>query len=159
MAIDMFFPTRAVKSFIAAAEQGKLSPRHVNDVLKYDSVDVESIEPYLSHDNEWVRRCAAKVIAARGKNKRLLIDAAKVETDKTVLMTILQELVKVKDGMEELAHILSSGDHAIRNEMIQTFRRAGRADCLLSLAFSEDDKMVDTVKKYMEEQDESTVPE
>jgi hypothetical protein len=152
LALDLMFPTRAVQAFVAAAGQGRLGPRHISDVLKYDKVDVAPIEPLLKSADPWIRQCAAKVVAARG-NRSLLLEAAKVEGDKNVLMLMLDGLTQMKEGLEELAHMLSNEDPAIANDVIQMFRRAGRSDCLLALAFSSDDALVARVKRYMEEQD------
>ena len=152
MALDLFFPRRSVAAFVTAANDNKVGPRHVSDVLKYKDVDVTTIEPFLKSDNAWVRRCASQVIAVKG-NRKLLIDAAKVEQDKSVLMTMIEGLVRQKEGLEDLIALLESEDQVIRAEMIQMFRRAGRAECLFGLAFSDDDALVSRVKKYMEEQD------
>ena len=148
----MFFPVRAVRAFVAAAIENKVGPRHVRDVIKYDKVDVTSIEPFLKNEDAWVRKCAAEVIAKRG-NLRLLVDAAKVEQDKSVLMTMIEGLSKQKEGLEEIVNLLESDDKAIRSDVIQMFRRAGRADCLFGLAFSDDDALVTRIKRYIEEQD------
>jgi hypothetical protein len=152
LALDLFFPKRAVNAFVEAAKSGKLGPRSITDVLKYDQVDVSPIEPFLSDPDPWIRQCAAKVVAARGDKKKL-VEAAKVERDKAVLLAIIESLTKQKEGLEDLAHMLSSEDPAIVNDVIQMFRRAGRSDCLLALAFSNDDALVARVKKYMEDQD------
>jgi hypothetical protein len=152
LALDLHFPKRAVQTFVDAARAGKLGPRHISDITRYEDVDVSPIEIFLFDVDPWVRQCAAKVISARGDKKKL-VEVAKNEKDKMVLMTVIEGLTHQKEGLEDLAHMLSDKDSSIVNDVIQMFRRAGRTDCLLALAFSNDDAVVARVKKYMEDQD------
>jgi hypothetical protein len=152
LAIDFLYPRRAVNAFIDAANSNCVGPRHVSNVIRYDKVDVSSIEPFLQHKDSWIRKCAAQIISARG-NVRLVIAAAKIEEEKSVLLAMIESLSQHREGLEEIINLLESNDKAIRSEVIQMFRRAGRAECLFGLAFSDDDDLVSRVKRYMEEQD------
>lgn len=128
-----------------------VSARHINDILRYDDVDVTPIEPFLKSPNAHVRRCAAEIVGIRG-DATLLRDAALVETNKHVLLTMLDHVWRCPEGLEDFVGLLSHEDSVIRQATISMYRRAGRADCLMSLLFDKDDDLVFRVKAYMEDE-------
>jgi len=152
MAIDRLFAERAVFLFLQSAKEGTLSPRHVNAVVRNDKCDVTEIEPLINHEDEWVRRCAIKVIGKKGDVK-CLIERTLIEKDKTVLLELLEQVIKERDSLESLVGLLDSSDEAIRNDTIEMFKRANRADCLFPLVFSKDDELVTRIKGYIEAHD------
>ena len=83
MAIDRLLAKRAVGIFLQSAIDGTLSPRHVNAVIRNENCDITEIESLIDHEDEWVRRCAIRVVGKRGDVKKL-IDRTLVEKDKTV---------------------------------------------------------------------------
>jgi len=153
MAKDFWFTERAVKAFTQAADNGELSPRHVRDVIRYKTLNIDEtlFEPYLKSSNDWVRRCTAQVLGEIGSNLKPLIEAAKIEQNKSTLIEILKQLMKSREGLEELVYLLESKDTAIKEQAIGMFRRAGRSDCLMTLLFDDDDSMVSRIKRYMDE--------
>jgi len=153
MAVDLTFPERAVRSFVLAADARKISPRHVRDVIKYSDVDVMPIMKFLKHDDPWVRKCAVQVIGARG-NKRKLIEMTMDEDDRYVLIEICNQLTNTKEGLEDTVALLVDEDVLIREAAINMFRRAGRADCLMTMLFDKDDEVVNRARRYMREMDE-----
>lgn len=156
MVYDGLFQDRAVESFLEAAKENRLSPRHLNDILKYKDrgVDVTPIEPLLLSEEAWVRKLAAKVIGKVG-NVEKVIEAAKIEKDKSVLLEMLQQIVETKQGLEQLVYMIDCNtDTAIRTAAINMFKRVGRADCLTSLLFDKDDDLVNRIKIWMEQFDE-----
>ena len=128
-----------------------VSARHVNDIMKYDDVDVSPIEPFLSSTNANVRRRATEIIGIRG-DVSLLRDAALVEKNKDVLLMMLDHVWRCPTGLEDFVGLLSHEDSAIRQGAVTMYRRAGRADCLISMLFDKDDDLVFRVKKYMKDE-------
>jgi len=152
MAIDRLFAKRAVSIFLQSAGDGTLSPRHVTAVIRNEKCDVTEIEPLIDHEDEWIRRCAIKVVGKRG-DVRLLIERTLIEKDKTVLLELLEQVITERDSLESLVGLLDSSDEAIRNDTIEMFKRANRADCLFPLVFSKDDELVTRIKGYIEAHD------
>jgi len=148
-----FFPKRAVEMFYWAAKEKRLSPRHVKNVLKYKRVvDVSCLIPFLRSEDGWTRRCAAQAIGGAGRFGEIIKVAAD-ETEKETLLAMLRVLFKSREGIEELVAFLNSEDQIVRETTIQMFRRAGRADCLMTLLFDTNDETVERVRGYMREQD------
>jgi len=159
MVKDLLYGQRAVSNFCIAAERGKLSPRHVRDILRHKSrdIDIEPIVPLLQSDDPWIRKCVAQIVGAFGGNQKSLIEAAKCEDDRDVLLELLKQLVSTKEGLEEMVYLLESEDKAVKQSGIDMFRKAGRADCLMGLLFDDDDELVSRIKRYMNEQDNKEV--
>jgi len=148
----MRFPERAVKNCVKAIEENRLGRRHVSDVLRYDDINIESIEKFLFHKDAFVRKSVAEIITLKSGNVEKLIELAKVEKEKYVLIILLKYLIGEKH-IEKLADFLCSKTPAIRGKAIEMFRRSKRADCLLPLIFEEDECFVQKIKKYIEEID------
>jgi HEAT repeat protein len=142
------FPDRAVQACVEAMANGRVSPRHVKDVIKYPDVDVTPIEPFLFHEDDYVRRFAVEIIGKRG-NKEKLIDALAKETNRQILLLILKILGKEGTQLEKAVAILEHTDPVIRCEAIETYRKSGKADCLVSLLFDDDDSLVEKIKGYI----------
>lgn len=146
---------RAIDSFVMAAKNHTLSPRHVKRLLQYKrhKPDVSQIEQFLSDNDVWVRKMSARVVGEMGDIKKL-IDLAKEEEEVTVLHEVIDGLVKRPiDEVEELIDLLEHGDKGIKHVIINMFRLSGRADCLMGLLFDADDELVSRVKRWMEEQE------
>jgi hypothetical protein len=126
-----------------------ISRRHVEDVLRYDDVDVGPIEPFLISPSAEVRRFAVEIVAARGDINKV-VEATKKEVNKQVVLTAFEYIWKAKEGLEVFTKYLRSEDSSFRQAVIAMFRRAGRADCLVTLLFDESDDLVFRVKEYME---------
>jgi len=147
------FAKRAVEQCVDAMVKGKLSAYHVSAVLKYEDVDISSIEPFLYHENDFIRHKAVQIF---GKHKQLLplLELAKVETDTTVLISILGFLSNRREGIEDLANLLNNKTKSIRAAAIEMYRKAGRGDCLVGLLFDDDDDFVEHIKKCIRDADE-----
>ena len=148
----MTFPERAIEACIKAMEDQKVSPFIVNNVLKCKRIDVTPIEKFLQSPNEMVRMFAVKIIGTKSQNLSVLFQAAKREENHAILLKMLKYIVKQKDSLQELAELIHSEDVMVKEEAIQMFRKAGRSDCLFTLLLEGDDKVVERVKKYIEEQ-------
>jgi len=147
----MNFADRAVKSCVKNFENGRLLARNVRDILSCDDVDVSPIEPFLNNPDEVVRVGAISIIGQKG-NMDKLVELAKVEKDRLVLMMILDAFRQRPEGAEKIVDMLDSDDDVIFSETVEMFRRVGREDCLFGLLFSQDDVLVDRVKRYIDEQ-------
>jgi len=150
----MTFPERAVANCVLAMKEGRVSPRHVRAVLGCRKVDVTSIEPFLKSEDYFVRREAVKIIGEKGRVEAL-IELAKEESDKLVLMRILECVVKRKEGIDDLICLLDSDDEMVRECAIKAFRKTGNTDSLIGVLLSSDgQEMEDRIRRYMEEGDE-----
>jgi len=149
---DLTFLERAIQSFIVSANNGIVSPKDVKRILKYKSknINIEQIEVFLTHENPWVRKMTVQVVCQLGNIKKV-IELAKKEEDKNVLLEIIDQLSKRKKSeIEELIFLLDSEDKTTKKLVIDMFRRVGRVDCLINLLFDSDDALVDKVKQWME---------
>jgi len=150
------FPDRAVNACVDAMRRGKLSPRHISDVLKYKGVDVTPIEEFLNDSDPMIRTAAVQIIGKLG-NKDKIIDLLKTEENKRVMMVAIGMLTGKTDlkRMEEVVNLLNAENPIVRNEAIEMFRKSGRADCLTALLFDDDDSLVNRVKRYLEDEDKN----
>jgi HEAT repeat protein len=134
-------------------ERGRVDYASVRNVLGCEDVDVSNIEVFLSSDNELVRGAAVEIIGAKGRME-LLVEVAKKETERTILMRIVDCFRDRPEGVERLVELLESEDEIVFEETIGMFRRLGREDCLFGLVFSRDSILVERVKRYINEQKE-----
>jgi len=146
------FVKRAVKTCHDLLSKGIVRSSSINDVLRYENIDVTPFEDYLSSDNDDVRLSAVKIIGTRGDVSKLIPMALK-EEDSMVFSEIMKHVSKRPDLVEDLSGLVVSDNTVLREQAIAMFRAAGRADCLLPLAFDSDDRIVSRVKKYMEQED------
>lgn len=142
---------RLVSECVRAMRSGRVSERHVRAVLGCDGVDVSPIEIFLADSNPMVRRMAARVIGEKGNVERL-VEAALIESDRSILLDTLKSLRKRESGLEKLAFFLNDKDSMVREEAISMFRESGNADCLMLLMFDHDTIMVERAKRYINEQ-------
>ena len=149
----MGFGERAVAACVRAMAAGTITGRQVNDVLGCKSVNVAPVARFLVSDDPMVRRAAARIIGEKRGPVQPLMDAAMREEDKSVLFEILTQMGKHPEAVEELANLVNSEDEAIRDVVIDMFRRAGRQDCLFTLLFDRDDAVVERIKRYINEQE------
>jgi len=146
----MGFGERAIVACRKAMDDGRASERQVRDVLKSRRVDGSLFVPYLSSDELMVRRLAAQIVGAKGPVKEL-IRAALNEKDRGLLIDMLRWVGKNPEGIEQLEILLTSEDTIIRDEAVEMFRRAGRPNSLLPLVFSDDESVVERIKRYLDE--------
>lgn len=144
------FDLRASRACLDAMESGRLSERHIRDVLKSREADISGFNKFLLSDDRMVRLGAARVIAKHGDVK-LLVEAALKEEDKSVLLDMMILMGDTGDGYPELSSMLASEDKLLRDEAVELLRRTGQADSLLPLIFEKDDVLVERVKRYMNE--------
>lgn len=144
-------PEQAVNACVRSLEQRRLSSRQVRDILRCDRVDVSPIEPFLNNSDSIIRSAAVTIIGAKGDMGKL-VERAKIESERHILLRILQAFVERPDGVEQVVGLLESEDDVIFEETIDMFRRAGRADCLFGLVFSQNKELVDRIKRYINEQ-------
>jgi len=149
----MGFSDRAVEACVKAMDAGMVTARHVRDVLKYKIVDVTPIARFLESEDAMVRKMAATIVGERRGPSQPLLDAVLKEEDKSVLVEMLTQLGKHGDAVEVLTNIINSEDETVRDVAIDMFRRAGRADCLFPMLFDRDDKVVERIKRYINEQE------
>lgn len=145
----MRFPERAVLTCVAYLKVGRVSERCIRDVLKYKDVDVTLIVPFLSSLDPAVRQAAVRIIGERG-DANLLVSVVKNESDKQVLSEAMKALGKRGKNLTELVGILETSDSLLKQEAIAMFRKSGEVDCLFSLLFDEDQRIVDQVKGYID---------
>lgn len=150
------YPDRAIKAFVDAAKEDRLSPLHYNKIMKYkdQNLDVSEIEDCLKSKNPYVRKMSAKLIGEFGDVEKI-IEIAKNEEESFVLQEIIFQMSKKsrKTLVEELSFLLDSDDKAIKNSVISMFRKTGRSDCLISLLFDDNDELVEKIKDWMKETD------
>ena len=148
----MDFLQRAVLACEKAMSEGRASENLVSDILKYDKrpVDVSCIEPFLGHRNPMVRSMAARVVGRRG-NMDAVIAAALKEEDDEVLLRMVDVIGSRGGGVESLAGLLTGKDSIVRESIIQMFRRLGKTDCLFPLVFDDDGRLVERIKRYLNE--------
>ena len=151
----MTFPERAVQACVRAMSVGRVSERHIRDVLKFDDVDVVDVEPFLNSKNEFVRAGAVRIVGAHGDMGKLA-ETAKEEKNRAILGQIINAFCERPEGIKEVVHLLESDDPVVFEETIDMFRRLGRADCLFGLVFHEDKELVERVKRYINEHREAS---
>jgi len=143
---------RAVELCVKAMECRHISPFIVNNVLRCKNVDVSPVERFLWDSDDMVRMFAVKVIGEKSKDLSVLIEVAKHEENKEILVRILRYVSRQKESLQELADLLHSEDRVLREEAIQIFRKAHCAECLFPLLFEDDDRLVKQIKRYIQEQ-------
>ena len=136
-----------------AMESGRVSDRHVRDVLKSRSVDGSVFVGMLSDKEAMVRRFAARIVAEKGPVGEL-VKAAMKEEDRSLLLDMLQMLGRKGAGVEALESMLRSEDGVLRDAAVDMFRRAGKPEFLFPLVFSEDDAVSARIKRYLDEKGE-----
>ena len=148
----MGFAERAVRACDEAMANGVVTERHARDILKCDHVDVSVIEKHFQSTDSTVRMLAASIIGQKGKSIESLLNAAMCEKNVSVLLAMLTELGKRKDGVEKLRQFINEDDVIIRDAAIDMFRRAGKPNSLFPLLFDKDDLVVQRIKRYLDEQ-------
>jgi HEAT repeat protein len=134
--------------------RGSLRQSTVNDVLRYDGIDVSSLEQFLDSEDDSIRLNAVRIIGTRGDISKL-IEVALREDNLNILGEALTHVAKRKDLVEQLLDLVTSENITVREQAIVMFRAAGRADCLMPLLFEADDRLVLRIKKYMEMEDDA----
>jgi len=116
-------------------------------------VDVTPFEVFLGSENDFIKSGAIYIIGAKGTKRNLsaLIELASVETERRMLMQIIDVFTKRPDDIGELVNLLESEDEVVFENAIDMFRRVGRADCLFGLVFSRDRELVERIKRYINE--------
>jgi len=142
------FPERAVLTCVAYLKKGRVSERCIRDVLKYNDVDVSPVVPFLSHPDPLVRQAAVRIIGERG-DVNLLIAVVKNEIDKHVLFEAMKALGRRGKNLRDLVGFLETSDSLLKQEAISMFRKSGEVDCLFSLLFDEDQRIVEQIKGYI----------
>lgn len=146
----MGFAERAVVACEEAMKEKRVSERQVRDILKSKRIDGSPFVPYLRDSEVMVRRVASRIVGAKGPVKEL-VNAALVEKDRGLLVDMLRLIGKNAEGIEQLEVLLTSEDIIVRDSAVEMFRRAGKPDSLLALVFSDDESMVERIKRYLNE--------
>jgi hypothetical protein len=155
----MDFADRAVSAFERAIEEGRLSNRHIRDVLKCENADTGCLSKHLYSTDSMVRRGVARVIGGGSKDLTPLLDAAMRERDPLVLREMISILGKRKSGALVIEGMIRSDDALVREEAISMLRRSGNAESLVPLLFDKDDALVSRIKRYLHEQKREQRPE
>jgi hypothetical protein len=111
-------------------------------------VDVCEISPFLKSKDGFIRLCAARVVAAKGKVEDL-VNMALVETNKGNLMEVLRLIKDSDSAISYLVGFLKSDDSYVREATINMYRRVKREDMLLSLVFDQDEDLANRIKSYI----------
>ncbi len=152
----MGFGERALASCVRAMRLGVISERHVRDVLRCgEPLDVSEIVPFLRSEDIMVRQMAAKILGS-SEHTQSLLDAALVETERSVLLELLRQLGSRKRGLDGLIGLFLNSDPVVKDSTIDMFRRAGSIDSLFPLIFDEDDVLAQRIKRYLDEQEQGT---
>jgi hypothetical protein len=146
----MDFAERIVAECRKAMSEGIANERHIRDIVRLRTVDVQPLECFLKSDNEMVRRAAVRIFAGRKIVKPLIEMAAHPES-REMLLEILQSIGTTDESMELLGKLLVCEDTIVRDEAIELFRRTGNLDNLFPLVFSKDESMVQRIKRYFYE--------
>jgi hypothetical protein len=91
-----------------------------------------------------------RIIGERG-DINLLVAVIKDETDKRVLFETMKALGRRGKNLRDLVGFLETSDSLLKQEAIAMFRKSGEVDCLFSLLFDEDPRIVEQVKEYIHE--------
>jgi len=150
-------PEQAVRECISSMERGRFSSRQMRAVTQCVRVDVTPFEVFLGSHNDFIKSGAIKIIGEKGTKENLsaLITLAAKETDRRMLMQIIDVFIKRSDDVGELVNLLESDDQMVFENAIDMFRRVGRADCLFGLVFSRDRELVERIKRYINEHRET----
>lgn len=164
MVIDrMFYQKNALKRFVESIKLKCISMKSVNDLLKYkdSGLDVSILESYLNSDDEFVRKYVAKIIIVMGDVKKVF-DIIKDEKNVNVLLFVLNQLLlsknRLNDGykkdFEDLIFLIDENSSGIvKDSAMQMFKGVGMVDCLIPLLFSDDDIIVNCVKRWIKDSD------
>lgn len=151
--IDYDFSEISINNFRMAVLSEKLSPRHIDDIVRWcKGKDISEITDLINSENAWVRRCVTEVIWKIG-DKKIIIEAVKKEEDTNLLLFMLKCLMSCTEGLEEIIFLLDSKDTVIKESAIDMFRRAGKSELLFPLIFDNDNELVGRIKRYIEEAD------
>lgn len=150
----MSFSERAVDACAKAMRGGRVSERHVINVLRYDDADVTSLAVFLSHPEEMIRRMCIRIFGERRLYKYLiscLTDDHPFRMTEAEIMEIMTYLGKSSGkDIDVLIHWLKSENMIIREDAIDMFHNASRDDCLLPLVFTKDDEcLVARIKDFL----------
>jgi hypothetical protein len=145
----MGFAERADKALEKAMVEGRVCERLVRDVLK-SKAEGKFAAGWLDADEPMVRRLAARLVAAKGPIEAL-VTAAAAERDRGLLMDMLGMLSRLGAPVEPLEWMLRSEDVMVRDAAVEMFRKAGKAEFLFPMVFSEDEPCATRAKRYMDE--------
>jgi hypothetical protein len=106
---------------------------------------------HMREENPLIRGQIAQVVARRSPQK--VIEAIVEEENLSTLRMMLQGLEDAGcTEVDDLTWLLKSDDKALVERVFEFFVNVGRADLLFGLAVSGDDKTMERVKRYLNEQ-------
>lgn len=147
---------RHFNDFMIKLTKGSIAPFTVKRLEAYAGdvdIDVSTLRPYLEDDNDFIRKVAVKIWGCFGDLSEL-VKVIQREEDRMVILEACDQFAKrADDNVEDMLFLLDSEDVIVKQSVINMFRRAGRADCLMTLLFDVDEALSQRVKKWMEEQD------
>lgn len=113
--------------------------------------EMDVFTDYLDSQDPLIRGNISKVVAIRHPDK--VVETIMKETNTSALRGMLQAIedVKYKD-VDNLTPLLKRDDKALVEKAFSMFVNVGRADLLFSLVLSGDDKTVERVRRYLNEQ-------
>ena len=151
----MAFSDRAVAACDKAMENGILSERHVRDVLRCKNANVQLLARHIKSENPFIRKGVVRIIGKLGDVGPLL-EGALQEKDQEVLRILLSVMGERGECSNALERMVNSDDPLVKEEAISMLKRVGKADSLLPLLFDSNDALVNRVKRYINEQNQSS---
>ena len=144
---------RAIDAACYALGLGVISTSSVRDVLRVEGdFDFSVFEEYLSSSIPLVRIEVAKIIVKKGDGSCVVKGIIR-ETDVAVQQAMISHLRQAEyKEVDDLVVLLSGSDDIIAETVLQLCVAVGRADLLFSLAVNGDEKTINRVRRYLDEQ-------
>jgi hypothetical protein len=141
-----------IESCLYSLKKGRLNSRHVRDLVQCESCpEMDVFTDYLESPDPLIRGNISKVVAIRHPDK--VVETIMKETNTSALRGMLQAIEDVEyKNVDNLTPLLKRDDKALVEKAFSMFVNVGRADLLFSLVLSGDDKTVERVRRYLDEQ-------
>lgn len=143
---------RVIDNCIYSLKKGRLKSRDIRDLLECESCpEMDVFTEYLQASDPLVRGNISKVVALRHPEK--VVETIMEETNTSALRMMLQALEEIKyKNVDDLTPLLKRDDETLVETVFTMFVNVDRADLLFSLVLSGDDKTVERVRRYLNEQ-------
>jgi hypothetical protein len=143
---------RVIEESLRGLRKGRMSSRNIRELLCCESCsEMDGFTQYLEDRTPFIRGQISKVVAIRSPEK--VVEAILKEKDVSALRLMIQGLEDVKyQEVDDLAEFLKNDDCILAERIFELFVGVDRADLLFGLAVGGDDKTVERVKRYLDEQ-------
>ena len=142
---------RAIDDCLRAIESGSLSNRHIDRVLRVDSISSDKMAEFernLFHKDGLIRGRLAEIVAKYGDGQKVIQKMMCESVEVFAMMAKGVSNAKFRN-VDALVDFMHSEDLIIRDEVIRVFDKVGRGDLLMPLLFDDDERIVNRVRRIL----------